>query len=41
MVDSIGGKFWGIGEVKDGSRKRGQSKSSVKGRHLVKENETK
>ena len=41
IVDSMGGRFWGIGDVKEGSRKRGQSESSVSGRHLVSEKETK
>ena len=34
MVDSMGGRRGGIGEVIDGSIKRGQSASSVSGKHL-------
>ena len=41
MVDSIGGSFEGNGDVIDGSKNLGQYPSSVVGRHLLNENETK
>jgi len=41
MVDSIGGRWGGIGDVRDGSRNLGQSASSVSGKQRRREKETK
>jgi len=41
IVDSIGGRRAGIGDVNEGSRKRGHIPSFVKGKHLRRENDTK
>jgi hypothetical protein len=41
IVDSMGGRRAGIGEVNEGSRNRGHIESSVKGKHLRREKDTK
>ena len=41
IVDLTDGREEGTGEVKEGSRKRGQRLSSVSGRHLFRENDMK
>ena len=41
IVDCIGGSLAGIGDVSEGSRTRGHRASSVKGKHRLRENDTK